>query len=185
MDKIELDNISGKHSAKTIALGNSNYLFFYKGVMNNMLLSFFTQFIEARISDYTKILRKINRVFIELTQNISYYSDEKIEFEDELKGVGIISLQEFSEYFLVMAGNKVKQIPGQELLKRCEHINSLDREKLKELKAINRSKTEASENRCNIGLIQTALVSSNLLEPYLITNNMGDYFYIIYVKFDK
>lgn len=173
------------HIIEKIGLSKSNILLFYKGVMNNMVLSVFTQYVENIISPYPKLTRKVNRALIELAQNISYYSEEKSKCLEENKGVGMIIIKEYDDSFVVIAGNKVKKEKGKELLSKCSFINSLDILKLREYKAKQRKDAGLFENRCNIGLVQVAIVSTNDLEPQLFMDKNGYSYYILNAKFNK
>ena len=168
-----------------VGLSDKNILLFYKGIMNNQILLIFTRFIENQTIVFPKLTRKINRVLIELTQNISYYSEEKSRFMDENRGVGILVLKELPDCFLLITGNKIFKKDSDDLLKKCNYINSLDISQLKELKVKQREKTGLYENRSNIGLIQAAIISSNHIIPEILYYNGEHEYFLLNVKFSK
>jgi len=182
--QLMLNNLD-KNIIEKIGLSDKNILLFYKGIMNNNILSVFTRFIETQTMVFPKVTRKINRVLIELAQNISYYSIEKSKFKEENRGVGIIVVKELPNSFLLISGNKIQDRTGQKLLKHCNYINSLNINKLKEFKIQQRIKSGLRENRSNIGLVQVALITSNPIEPEIIKENEVESFYILKVKFSK
>jgi hypothetical protein len=176
--------LSGMSENVTNTVDN-NVILIYKGIMNNMILSLFTKFIETRVYKFPKISRKINRVIIELAQNIAYYSEDRFFHHDENRGVGLIILKELNDSFLFVAKNKIRKEVGKNLLFKCNYINTLDTNKLKYFRAKQRDEAAKYENRCNIGLIQVALISGNKLIPEIIEIDEKYSDYNLYITFDK
>jgi len=157
----------------------------YKGIINNMVLSVFTRYIEDKLIKYAVISKKINRVLIELAQNISYYSEDQFKEYGNNKGMGIIFLKEEDDRFKFTACNKIKNELGSNILSKCEYINSLTKQQLVDFRAMQRNNAEKFEKRCNIGLIQVAIISSNKLLPRLIRINEQFSYYVLNIIFNK
>ncbi len=168
-----------------VNFGNSGVILLYKGIINNNILSVFTKYIEKKISEFTRISRKINRVLIELAQNIAYYSEDRYNENDEKRGVGLILLKEKNDAFIILVSNKIKKEIGKNLQVKCNFINKLNLDELKQLRAKQRNEAAQFESRCNIGLIQVALISANKLKPKIIEIDDEYANYILSIQFDK
>ena len=124
-----------------IGLENSTNLFSkeikisYKGPVDGRILTVVGDYIEA-ISPIFKIAsKKMFNIFFELTQNISYYSAEKILIRENKEiGTGSILIKETEDYFLLVTGNPVYNENIIPVIEKCEYINSLDRESLRKYK---------------------------------------------------
>src|SRR3989304_7802233 len=136
---------------------NPNILFFYKGVINNNLISVLADQVEVKLYDSYKLSQKINRALIELAQNIVFYSYERVVIRNNKKGIGYIKLEEFDAYYLLTTINRVNEESAVRIQQEINYINSRTLEELKSLRAKRRSESGKFENHCNIGLIQVYL----------------------------
>lgn len=174
-----------KHINEEINLKNSKIKFIYKGVMNNEILSVCTRHIENELEEYSNLSRKINRVIIELSQNIAYYSDERIIDREDSRGVGSIMLKEFDDSFQFTATNKINEESFKNLKNKCTFINSCDLSELKNIKSEQRNRAPEFENRCNIGLIQVAILSSDKLLPEIVKEKSDSLYCSLSINFKK
>ena len=103
---------------------------------------------------------------MELAQNISLYSYEKNRLESVGKwGVGTLVVYETPTSYVLTSGNMVKNEVLEQIRKKCEEINTLDRESLREMKRRYRSaELDPDHKGGNIGLIQVALKSDAPLD---------------------
>lgn len=136
----------------------------YKGPFNSHILSFVGEYIKLIINNNPKASKKLFKIFIELAQNIAYYSAEVDElFEGKEDGVGVVAIGEFEEYYTLHAGNLIHKQHAQVLEDKCNYINSLDKDSLREYKRTQRNLPQNAKDGANIGLIHSALTSDNPL----------------------
>ncbi len=141
-----------------------NCLISYQGPITVHLISFIGNYIKSLINYDIKIMVKLFKIFIELTQNVSYYSAESKQVKDGINcGVGWFSVQEFDSCLKITTGNKILKTDAPKLINYCNEINSLNEEDLRELKRKTRAQAMVRDVGAHIGLIQTSLVSGNKL----------------------
>jgi len=141
-----------------------NCLISYQGPITVHLISFIGNYIKSLINYDVKIMVKLFKIFIELTQNVSYYSAESKQVKDGINcGVGWFSVQEFENSLKITTGNKILKTDAPKLINYCNEINSLNEEELRELKRKTRAQAMVRDVGAHIGLIQTSLVSGNKL----------------------
>jgi len=154
-----------------------NILIAYQGVFDKTVLSVMAKNIEGTLKN-TKLSRKVFRVFVELAQNISYYSCEREVHQGRSSGSGIIVLQEEDNHFVFAAGNRIETSRTKGLERICEIVNSLDRDGRKEYK---RFQLESPENP-HPGLTQVALLSAGKVNHRIIKFDEEASFIIFAVK---
>ncbi len=157
----------------------------YRGPFDKTILSVMGKYIEVILVSNPKVSKKVFKIFIELAQNISYYSAEVNALAGRDSGVGTLVIAEFEDYFLFMAGNKVKNESIIEIIDKCEVINSLDRDSLRKYKREQRSLPQGPRGGAHIGLIQVALTSANPLDFEVNPVDREHSFFSITVKIDK
>lgn len=157
----------------------------YNGAFDGRVLSVIAGKIESTISNDPDIGRKVFKIFIELAQNIAYYSTERGGSIEKATGKGILILREHKDYFSCSTGNMAKPVEVKELIQKCETINILEREELREYKRKLRSMPPSKKGGGNIGLVQVALIASNPLNYKVIPIDDENSFYIVNVKINK
>lgn len=157
----------------------------YQGPVNIDILVGIGENIKNLTKDYPNAKRKIHKIFIELAQNITSYSAANIKMDGNDIGVGILILEEQTKYYIFTFGNLVKQKDGEILIQRCDIINSLDREGLRQLKRTKRLNSEKIKLNAHIGLIHAALLSENLLDFEAESLNDEHSFFTIKIKIEK
>ena len=135
----------------------------YKGPFDKHVLSVIGNYIKTIIGKNIPISKKIFKIFIELAQNISFYSAE-VSRIDRDTGVGILVIRENEDKIFLHAGNSVESEDVFPILDKCEVINSLDREGLRKYKREQRNLPRGIKGGAHIGLIQVALTSANPLD---------------------
>ena len=158
----------------------------YHGPISINLLSFIGNYLKMILNTDYKIFSKIYKVFIELTQNVSYYSAESKEVDHGLySGIGWFSLNEYEDCFKFTTANLILKEHATILDKNCNEINSLNETELRELKRKTRGQAKIRDIGAHIGLIHTGLISGNNLE-FQIDNIDEKYSYFtISAKMDK
>jgi hypothetical protein len=158
----------------------------YNGPFDSQVLSVIAENIEYSLSSDPRVSKKIFKIFIELAQNISYYSAEKKKNEvGNDFGVGILILREFKDYYSFSTGNIIEKSQVLPVIQKCETINMLDRDKLREYKRKLRNMPSGVPGGGNIGLVQVALTADYPLEYSVITLDSEKSFYIVSVKVNK
>lgn len=144
-----------------------NVIFSYKGPLNDVLLSNFSTNLRSRMqltSENKSVGKKLFAIFMELAQNVIFYSREADSFDGSDR-VGTIVILQSEEHYKVMTGNLVLKESIPKLLERAEHINNLNRDELRDYKRERRSAPQEEESKgAGIGLIHVAITSGQELE---------------------
>lgn len=144
-----------------------NVIFSYKGPLNDALLSNFSKNLRSRMklsSENKSVGKKVFAIFMELAQNVVFYSREADSFDGSDK-VGTIVVLQSEDHYKVMTGNLIVKESIPKLLERAEHINTLNRDELREYKRERRSAPQEEESKgAGIGLIHVAITSGQELE---------------------
>jgi len=158
----------------------------YTGIFDTEILSVLAKEIEGTLSPDDKINKKVFKIFIELAQNISMYSLEREQnSEGSDMGVGTMIIRDFDGYYEFSAGNRTTKDCIIPVMEKCDNINSMTRDKLREYRRLQRNMPAGKKGGGNIGLIQVALTASNPIEYALVKCEDGEYFYIVSVKINK
>lgn len=165
---------------------NGNKVISFHGPLTISLLSFISNYLKQIINTDQVIMSRLYKIFVELTQNVSYYSAEAKEVEKGIKsGIGWFVLYEYDRHFIFTTGNLIKKKDAIKLTKNCSEINSLDEERLRILKRKTRAQAKIRDIGAHIGLIQTGLLSSNSLDFRISEINAKHSYFTISVKLDK
>lgn len=155
----------------------------YTGPFDAQVLSVMAKNIEFSLSDNPSVNKKMFKIFLELAQNISFYSQEKSHKDEQ--GVGTLTIKEFEDHFLFATGNIIDHKDAEIVIERCQKINSLNRKELREFKRKARNYAQSKIGSGNIGLIQVALTSRNKLQYKTIPLERDESYYIVAAKIDK
>jgi len=151
----------------------NNSLLLFQGTLTVNLISILGNHLRILFNDDYKALQKIFKIFIELAQNVSYYSDDTREVTTGMRcGAGWVSVQEHNDYYQVSTGNTIKPEDGPTLIRYCQEINAMAEEELRKLKREIRSEAMVRDTGAHIGLIQICLLSGNKLD-FVVTNEPG------------
>lgn len=166
-------------------ISRENVLLSYKGPLTDVLLSEFSKDIRKKLQTEPKIGKKVFAIFMELSQNVLYYSREVNHFGNKDK-VGTLVIVDRGNNYQLVTGNLVNKTSVPALLEKCEIINSLDREGLREYKRKLRNEPSEGESKgAGIGLVQAALTSGAPLEVQF-KELSGEYaFFVLYVNVSK
>ncbi len=158
----------------------------YKGPFEKNILWGIGSIIENSMGETVMERKKIFSVFMEMAINVSQYSDENTILENNKKcGIGSIVVGEMSEYYYIITGNVVDKINSETIIAKCNTINSLEREGLRQLKREYQRKPRSIYGGSNIGLIQIALTTCNTLEYKTVPVNQDAVFLSIAVRINK
>ncbi len=127
----------------------------FKGAFSQELLVELGDIIKKQHGDGNDI-RKMFSVFVEMAQNILYYSAEKEIRRSDGKevGVGIVLIRDMDKYFCITSGNQIEKERGEKIYARCEELAALGKEDLKALYHQRRqSQTPEGSKGAGLGLI--------------------------------
>lgn len=150
-----------------LSMDQQRIILYYKGPFDDTILAKISTYIKNHFADQPKSGHKLFAVFIELAQNIAFYSSEKDYFEGahEQKGIGTILIRDTPDKVTFTAGNLVKTKIVEEIAAKCDEINSLTYEELRALKKEVRKRPRKEGHKGgSIGLIQVALKSESSLK---------------------
>jgi hypothetical protein len=163
-----------------------NSLLIYKGAFTVNLISILGNQIRLLPEIDFRIVQKLFRIFMELTQNVSYYSAEVVNVKSGAScGSGWVTVQNFDGYMRVTTGNRIKSEHGSKLTEYCQEINSFDDAQLRKLKRDIRSLALERDTGAQIGLIQTSIISGNKLDFSIVSDKTDFDFFIISTKTSK
>ena len=158
----------------------------YHGPIDIDLVSFASNYAKKHILANGLIIGKIYKVFIELAQNVSYYSAKQYNnLRTFGSGIGWFRIDERKNWFEISTGNYIFKEHGPILEQNCKEINSLGEEELRELKRITRSQAGKRDIGAHIGLIQMGLLTGNHLELTIEPEDEKYSFFKITAKVNK
>ncbi len=154
----------------------------YQGDFDKSLLTAIAKNLEKIAPHNTEIARRFFKIFIELTHNISCYSDENNDKEYR-DGAGIFVVMNQSEHFAFITGNYASEENLQNLQKTIELINTKDRKCLREFKRKQLSKS--NKEKRSLGLVNSALISGENIRFNVKKTDSGSTFVIVSVAIKK
>lgn len=159
----------------------------FMGPINIHVRVFFGNFIKVILQENYQTVNRLYRTFIELTQNVDYYSAEtSISAEDETKtGVGSFMLKKYSDHFTFTTGNLIYAHHGEKLTEYCEEINKSDKAYLREVKRNKRRNADIKDQGAHIGLLQVAVITGNTFNYKIDKIDEQFSYFTLTVKIDK
>jgi len=169
-----------------ISVMTSKTILSYKGPFYIELISVFGLNIRNIKDSYTNARKKLFKIFIELSQNVSNYSEDFHMVNNVQRiGVGELFLRENEDSYRFTTINQVKKTDAEILAERCEMVNVSDPIKLRELKREQRLNSPGEKFGARIGLIQAVMLSNNKLEYKIDKINENFSYFSLTVKIDK
>jgi hypothetical protein len=161
-------------------------LLIYQGVFTVNLISILGNHIRLLPDHDTLILQRIFKVFIELSQNVSYYSYETIEIKQGVNcGIGWVTVQDYDDFYRITTCNSIAPEHGPKLEAYCKEINSMEAEALKVLKRKTRAQAMLRDTNAQIGLIQTGLISGSKLDSEISAEHEKSHHFRISATINK
>jgi hypothetical protein len=137
---------------------NSETQLFYRGVFNSKVLSVLGKYILQVIDNGSFASERLFKIFMELCQNISFYSAEKSKVERK-EGIGIVYISYTNNQYHIHTGNIISNSDLDKISDKLKLIDSLDHQGLRELKRQMRHLARGEKGTANVGLIQVAITS--------------------------
>jgi len=140
--------------------------------------------INILTNDNPKIGKKLFKIFIELAQNVSFYSEEKRTEIDAKRdiGVGSLVIGETVDSYIFATGNAINNELVPVLAQKCEIINTLDRNSLRKYKREQRNLIPGSNDGAHIGLIMVALITMRDLDVEFIPIDEYNSYFTVTVR---
>ncbi|GAB5465114.1 MAG: SiaB family protein kinase [Candidatus Kapaibacteriales bacterium] len=162
-------------------------IFAFKGIMSQNILEEIAEVVKLKIHLH-KNAKKMFAVFVELTQNIMFYSQEREIDPDTDKeyGVGIIIFHKNDERYMITSGNICDSARALKIKDRIESLSKTTPEELKDIyKTVIREPRSVDSKGAGLGLIDIARKSDGKITCNIKDLGDGKSFIIISVKFDK
>jgi hypothetical protein len=167
-------------------IAEQDILISYMGPFDKVVISKLGKKINILTDDMPKVGKKIFKIFIELAQNVSYYSEEKSKTGDQKEnGIGSLIIGESTDQVLFSTGNPVSNDLVPILAKKADIINSLDRESLRKYKIEQRNLVPGSNDGAHIGLIMVALLTRKELDVQFLPYGEDRSYFVVTVKVGK
>ena len=146
-----------------------NIVLDFRGVISQEMLVGMAELVRNKsYQEFGKanIVKRIFSVFIEMAQNIAFYSAEKVPLDDRFEGVGagiiMVTENDKDKGYTITSGNLVEQIAIPGVIEHCEKINRMDKESLKQFyKKQIKSPRKKGKRGAGIGLIDIVRKTGN------------------------
>lgn len=144
-------------------MDEDNIILTFKGMISQEILADVGINLRTKFSEYN-ISKKTFAIFVELAQNIYHHSAQKdfSSAKGRPAGIGVLIVQNFDNYLIFSSGNMVETSKAKALVERCEYINSLSEDELRDFYKKQRKKPQGGIG-ANIGLIDMARRSGHPL----------------------
>lgn len=155
----------------------------YEGEITHQITKAFTSLTESNMAkedEPNAVQKKVFHVMVECLQNISKHADNFGSDDFLFAGRGIFMVSKGEVEYHVTTGNVIENNKIPELSEMLEHINSLDREGLKEL-----YKTQMREGRLSekggagLGFIDIARKTGRKLDFHFLPIDENNHFFIL------
>jgi len=160
----------------------------YDGEINHNVIRAFTELThnELELKDESNpIKKKVFNVMVESLQNISKHA-ERIDYDKQKYGRGIILISENNNYYNVTTGNIIKKENKKNISENIDVVNSKNKAELRELFKTRLSTGRLSEKGgAGLGFIDIAKKSGNSLEYHFEKMYDEYYFFILNSQISK
>ena len=164
---------------------SENVIVSHTGYINDKVIAEKGELIREIFNDNIHLSRKIFSIYMELIQNIYYYSSEKTVLNNKKYSVGSVRIIKENSYYIIQSCNLTENNFVHNIQSKFPLINSLNKERLRKLKIEQRRKPQEELSKgAGIGLIQIAIISENPLKIFFETKNNTQSYYNIHVKVD-
>ncbi|MFC2104073.1 SiaB family protein kinase [Bacteroidota bacterium] len=155
----------------------------YEGEITHQITKAFTSLTEsnmAKESEANAVQKKVFHVMVECLQNISKHADSFGSDDFLFAGRGIFMVSKGKVNYHVTTGNVIENDKIEELTEMLNHINSLDKEGLKQLYKSQMKEGRLSEKGgAGLGFIDIARKTGNTLEFHFLPIDEGSSFFLL------
>ncbi|MGE0090330.1 MAG: SiaB family protein kinase [Bacteroidales bacterium] len=155
----------------------------YEGEITHQITKAFTSLTEsnmAKESEANSVQKKVFHVMVECLQNISKHADSFGSDDFLFAGRGIFMVSKGKNDYHVTTGNVIENDKIEELTEMLDHINSLDKDGLKDLYKNQMKEGRLSEKGgAGLGFIDIARKTSNKLDYHFLPIDEGSSFFLL------
>jgi hypothetical protein len=155
----------------------------YEGEITHQITKAFTSLTEsnmAKESESNSVQKKVFHVMVECLQNISKHADSFGSDDFLFAGRGIFMVSKGKNDYHVTTGNVIENDKIEELTEMLDHINSLDKDGLKDLYKNQMKEGRLSEKGgAGLGFIDIARKTSNKLDYHFLPIDEGSSFFLL------
>jgi hypothetical protein len=157
----------------------------FKGTISQDILADVGISLRSKLGSYN-VSKKTFAIFVELAQNIYHHSAEKEYSASKGRpaGVGVILIQNKEDHLILSSGNLIENYKVEGICERCEYINGLTEDELKDYYLKQRKKPTGGVG-ANIGLIDMARRSGNQLGYHVVKIDDDNSFFSLSIKVNK
>lgn len=153
-------------------------LMVYKGAFDRMPFSMIETYCEGLSEESPVVKKKIRSVFVEMAQNINFYSLE----QSGGYGVGYISVNRSKDGYTIISGNTADEHHFNRLNTRIKKMELLNNDTLHGFKQkLMLENFDYSEN-ANIGVVQCAIIANSHYEYEFVKTDDGKYFITLKIE---
>jgi len=180
MDETQKTNLFAFHK-----LSKHDILVTYKGPFDKHIIAIFGKRLKALADKNPDARRKIFATFIELSQNVAFYSAERCLRDGKDLGVGTLVIGESDEHYIFATGNMIRNEHLEIIKIKCDLINSYNRDNLREYKRQQRNLLPGTNGGAHIGLVMVSLLTNMPLDVDFRTIDDKYTFFTIRVEVSK
>ncbi|OFX83639.1 MAG: hypothetical protein A2W99_15535 [Bacteroidetes bacterium GWF2_33_16] len=155
----------------------------YEGEITHQITKAFTSLTEsnmAKESESNSVQKKVFHVMVECLQNISKHADSFGSDDFLFAGRGIFMVSKGKNDYHVTTGNVIENDKIEELTEMLDHINSLDKDGLKDLYKNQMKEGRLSEKGgAGLGFIDIARKTNNKLDFHFLPIDEGSSFFLL------
>ncbi|MDY6801306.1 MAG: SiaB family protein kinase [Bacteroidota bacterium] len=155
----------------------------YEGEITHQITKAFTSLTEsnmAKESEANSVQKKVFHVMVECLQNISKHADSFGSDDFLFAGRGIFMVSKGKKDYHVTTGNVIENDKIEELTEMLNHINSLDKEGLKQLYKSQMKEGRLSEKGgAGLGFIDIARKTGKKLEFHFLPIDEESSFFLL------
>lgn len=164
-------------SSEIQSLG-ADKLMVYKGVFDRVPFSMIETYCEQICEESPLVRKKIRSVFVEMAQNVNFYSAER----ENNCGIGYISVNRSKNGYVIISGNPANEKNYKRLHDRIKKMESADTCKLHDLKQkLMLENFDLTEN-ANIGVVQCAIIANSKYCYDFTETSDGQYFITLRIE---
>ena len=163
----------------------------FEGIFSQDILVSMAKMLKNKIYQEigkSNVAKRVFSIFIEMAQNISRHSAEKLSLygKDKEIGAGIIVVSEYADFYIITSGNLVEKGKIAKLIERCDYISQMDDDRLKRFYK-DRIKQPRGDNNYggDIGLIDNARKSDNAFKYEIHSINDRHSLFVLSVNIQK
>jgi hypothetical protein len=163
-----------------------NILISFSGPFDSDIIKSFAEKLKLFTTEDQQAGRKLFFTFIELSQNVAFYSNEKSRIsEKKNSGAGSLLIGENRNEYFFVTGNVIFLNSKITLERKIKIINSLDKDELRKYKKEQRNLLPGSNGNAHIGLIMTALTTKRQIQYDFQPIDRNRFYFSIYVNIEK